>query len=121
MRWFWKRPTVKVSVTVEDIQKGRPEDALACPVARAFRRALPDARQVVVAPNIFGFLWTVDYCRHVSTTSKEFEDVHYLTSKSYTVRLPLQVGRWIKKFDQRGADSKELPPFDFELRLPKEE
>jgi hypothetical protein len=39
---------MKIEVTQEDIDRGIPEDPTSCPVARAVRRAFPDAKQIGV-------------------------------------------------------------------------
>jgi hypothetical protein len=77
-----------IDVTQEDIEQGRPQSTLCCPVALAMRR-------------ITGKRWTVGTtsmsCLDVDTNKKRF--------------LPVGVGRRISLFDRGGV----MEPFSFEV------
>lgn len=47
---------VKISVTEKDIAKGRRDDCVACPIALAIKRTLPNVEQINVTASNFSLI-----------------------------------------------------------------
>lgn len=76
-----------LDVTKEDILKGKRHSCNACPVYRAFARMLK-TNQVEVGHSV---IW-------IRTGSVEF-----------CVKIPAEIGKWIKRFDAGGSRSRYKP------------
>jgi hypothetical protein len=91
--------TVEISVTAEDIANGAISDCVACPIALAIGRVIPDAITVDV------FTDHADFCDTV-----KFEPLADAT-------LPDSAAEFINRFDNR----REVQPFTFQLEVPEVE
>lgn len=85
---------MRVKVTQEDIEKGIPEHCGKCPIARAIRRAMPDAISVGVGS--IGVEW-------------------FDKSGFRVAELPQQAQQFIYYFDF----GEPVQPFEFDLEIPQ--
>lgn len=81
---------VRIEVTAEDIAKGNPGDACACPVALALQRVLGDAQ--------------------CSTDGLEC----YVGGQRELVNAPPSVREFVDRFDKQA----DVEPFAFEIEVP---
>lgn len=89
---------MKVYVTQDDINKGKPTSMCNCPVARAIKRTIKNSMKVEVGEN------------QICLISKD---------KNNLIRLktPKKVGNFIDKFDSWQTALDEIKPFSFDLRI----
>jgi hypothetical protein len=83
-----------VSVTKKDIEQGKRESAVFCPIALAIKRRFPDAR-------LYG----------VTTTFLSIEPLYDKSQNSCVTPLPKKVKNFIKRFD----GGQEVKPIRFKL------
>lgn len=95
-----------IDVTADDIAKGRREDALQCPVARAAQRALREASGDpdlgVEAGSTHLWIW--------HTTKPLW---HIDNPLGPPLKAPKTVGAFVKAFDAKGRTA--VKPFSFRL------
>lgn len=90
---------LKISVTAQDIQRGKHENIKRCPVARAIRRALKGRRvYVAVEPGyvVLGAFHRANWDSMIDAR---------------TITLPLRVRQWVWDFD----GNKPVKPFSFTI------
>lgn len=88
------RKLLKIKVTGEDIEKGRPRNGERCPIARAAKRVL----------------------KKVSSVSEHNIIFHHTTDNAGDCQLPRAANRFVNRFD----DDKTVKPFTFQVSAPVE-
>lgn len=86
---------VRVCVTQDDLDNGKPKDACECPLARAIRRAL-------------------DLVDHVEVSGSDTISLEYLEAWSYSKDFSIE--DFVNAFDSEERRS-SLKPVDFELSI----
>lgn len=94
-------PILEVQVTSKDIREGRERSCIACPIALAIKRLLPDAYIEVGSTG-------VNFYRNTSDESP-----------FYTSVLPDKAAHFIEDFDD-DLSIIRLEPFSFSLYIPGE-
>lgn len=91
--------TITISVTQEDINHGEQGGCETCPVALAFKRAVPDASDIDVSRHTIEFFHSSDPL-----------------GDGFCLNLPGRATGFIDDFDAGGVPAVE--PFNFTLSLP---